>query len=150
MAVQRDNPYCEFNFLVDLGDGGDTHAVQAGFSEVVGLGLSVSVIEYRNGNDKVNAPRKIPGLVRTQEIRLRRGVIGSASLFAWLQAAATGQAAYRTVTISLQNEDHSASVVSWRLSNAIPVGYRGPHLSATTSGVAVEELVLTCQSMTMV
>src|ERR1039458_10787206 len=38
MAVQRDNPYAGFNFLVDLGDG-DPTAVVAGFIGVSGLGL---------------------------------------------------------------------------------------------------------------
>ena len=146
MAVQHHNPYCGFNFLVDLGDS-DTTSVQAGFMEVLGLGASVSVIEYRNGNDKVNATRKLPGLFRTQEVRLRRGVIGSTSLFAWLQSAASGQPAYRNVTISLQNEDRSHIVLTWRLSNAMPVSYIGPTLSATTNAVAMEELVLACQSM---
>src|ERR1035437_5617237 len=73
MAVQRDNPYAGFSFLVDLGDG-DPTGVSAGFSEVSGLGMTVSVIEYRNGNDKSNAPRKLPGLTKTPEVSLRRGV----------------------------------------------------------------------------
>jgi phage tail-like protein len=146
MAVQRDNPYCGFNFLVNLGDG-DTNTVQAGFMEVIGLGAAISVIEYRNGNDRVGATRKLPGLLRTADIRLRRGLIGSTALFAWLQTAASGQPASRTVTISLQDEHRSNVVFSWRLLNAIPVSYAGPTLSAVASAVAMEELVLACQSI---
>lgn len=150
MAVLRDNPYAGFNFLVDLGDGTDVSSVSAGFAEVTGLGVEVSVIEYRNGNDKTNAPRRLPGLARPGEVRLRRGVIGSLSLFAWIQAVVTGQpAAHRTVTIQLQNEDRTASVLKWKLTNAMPVSYSGPALSAGSSAIAIEELVLTCQSMSM-
>ena len=150
MAVQRDNPYAGFNFLVDLGDGIDPSSVAAGFAEVTGLGVSVAVVEYRNGNEKTNAPRKLPGLARAGEVRLRRGVIGSLSLFTWIQAAVTGQSAvYRTVTIQMQNEDHSATVLTWKLFNAMPVSYSGPTLAAGTSAIAIEELVLTCQSMSM-
>jgi hypothetical protein len=53
MAVLRERPYAQFNFLVDLGTGA-TDGPQAGFQEVGPIGMSVDVIEYRNGNDKVN------------------------------------------------------------------------------------------------
>jgi phage tail-like protein len=148
MPVQRDNPYADFNFLVDLQDG-DPAGVQAGFMEVSGLAMSVSVIEYRNGNDVINAPRKLPGLAHTPEVRLRRGVVGSNNLFAWLQSVANGQRAYRNVTIKLQSEDHAQVVQSWKLTNAIPVRYGGPNLAATVDAVAIEELVLACQWLTV-
>jgi phage tail-like protein len=147
MAVQRDNPYSKFNFLVDLG-GADPSSVQAGFMEVTGLGMEVSVIEYRNGNEKTNAPRKIPGLIKTRKLHLRRGVIGSTQLFGWLQAVAGGQQAYRDVVIRLQSEDHNV-VQSWKLTNALPVRYTGPALSATANEVAIEELVLACETLTL-
>jgi hypothetical protein len=49
MAVLRDRPYTQFNFLVDLGDG-VTEGPTAGFQEVSGIGMEVTVTEYRNGN----------------------------------------------------------------------------------------------------
>ena len=148
MAVQRDNPYAGFNFLVDLGDG-DPTAVAAGFSEVSGLGMEVSVIEYRNGNDKSNAPRKLPGLTKTPEVRFCRGVIGSTGLFAWLQAVANGQQDYRDIVVQLRSEDQSQVALSWKLAHAIPVRYSGPVFSAVKNAVAIEELVLACQSISV-
>ncbi len=44
MAVQRDNPYLNFNFLVDLGLGDEL-----GFSEVEVPSGEIEVIEYREG-----------------------------------------------------------------------------------------------------
>jgi hypothetical protein len=49
MAILRERPYGQFNFLVDLGDG-TTEGPQAGFQEVSGIGMEAVVIEYRNGN----------------------------------------------------------------------------------------------------
>ena len=49
MAVLRDRPYCQFNFLVDLGDG-NTDGPRAGFQEVSAISTEVAVSEYRNGN----------------------------------------------------------------------------------------------------
>ena len=55
MSVQRDRPYPDSNFLVDLGDG-DPTTLQAGLIEVVLPDARVQVVEYRNGNDKGNDP----------------------------------------------------------------------------------------------
>ena len=50
MAVLRDRPYGNFNFLVDLGSG--TDGPETGFCEVLMPEACIEVIEYRNGNDK--------------------------------------------------------------------------------------------------
>jgi phage tail-like protein len=150
MAVQRDNPYGGFNFLVNLGGGSeDTASPAAGFSEVLGLGLAVGVIEYRNGNDRSNFPRKLPGLPRVSEVRLCRGLIGDLSLFTWVQNLSSGTQDVRTVTIQLKSEDHSQTVLTWTLTNAIAVSYSTPALSAVKNAVAIEELVIACQTITV-
>src|SRR5256884_7417248 len=110
MAVLRERPYVQFNFLVDLGDG-TTDGPQAGFQEVSGIGMEVTVAEYRNGNEKENSVRKITGLNKSTDVTLKRGVIGSLNLYLWLNQIRNGdQAAYRTVVIQLQNEEHTAVV----------------------------------------
>jgi hypothetical protein len=40
-------------------------------------------------------------------------------------------------------------VLTWTLSQAMPVRYSGAALSAEKSAVAIEELVLACQSITV-
>jgi hypothetical protein len=44
MAVQRDRPYSQFNFLVDLG-GGDVDGPDAGFQECSPIASEVAVID---------------------------------------------------------------------------------------------------------
>jgi phage tail-like protein len=142
MAEFRERPYSQFNFLVDLGTG-DTESPQAGFQEVSGLGMEITVAEYRNGNEKDNAPRKITGTYKVPDVTLKRGVIGSLDLYEWLDQIRTGaQDALRTVTIQLQNEDHSGIVQEWKLTNTRPIKYTGPSLNAKGTDVAIEELVL--------
>ena len=75
MAVFRDRPYVQFNFLVDLGNG--TDGPDAGFQECSGIGMEVTVSEYRNGNSKENSVMKITGLNKSTDVTLKRGVIGS-------------------------------------------------------------------------
>src|ERR1044071_10219866 len=101
MAVQRDRPYVQFNFLVDLGTG-NTDGADAGFQEVSGIGMEVTVSEYRNGNHKENSVMKITGMNKSTDVTMKRGVIGSLNLYRWLDQIRNGdQNAMRTVTVNL-------------------------------------------------
>ena len=71
VAVQRDNPYLNFNFLVDLGLGDEL-----GFSEVEVPSGEIEVIEYREGGDRVNSARKLPALTKYPNVTLKRGITG--------------------------------------------------------------------------
>src|SRR5438876_3314843 len=114
MPAKRERPYAQFNFLVDLGGG--TDGVDAGFQEVSNLGMEVTVAEYRNGNEKENSVRKITGLNKSTDVTMKRGVIGSLTLYQWLNQIRNGdQNALRNVVIHLQNEDHTAVVQTWKL-----------------------------------
>ena len=150
MAELRDRPYSAFNFLVKLGDDGDPASVQAGFQEVSGLGMEITVQEYRAGNFMENSPLKITGMHKVTDVTLKRGVIGALDLYAWLDEVRNGsQAALRTVVIQLQNEEHSAVVMEWQLNNARPIKYTGPSFNGKGTDVAIEELVLAAERITM-
>jgi phage tail-like protein len=149
MAVQRERPYVQFNFLVDLGDG-VTEGVQAGFQEVSGIGMEVTVSEYRNGNEKENSVRKITGLNKSTDVTMKRGVIGYLNLYQWLNQIRNGdQNAMRTVAVHLQNEDHTAIVQTWRLLRARIIKHTSGPMSAKGNDVAMEELVLSYERLEM-
>ena len=142
MAIFRDLPYAQFNFLVNLGTG-QTDGPEAGFQECSALSMAVDVIEYRNGNDKENNPRKLTGLAKMSDVTLKRGIIGSLSLYQWMDQIRNGdQAALRTVTIQLQNEDRTAIVMTWKLLRARIIKHTTGPLHAKGTGVAMEELTL--------
>lgn len=138
MAVFRDRPYTNFNFLVDLGTGA-TDGPEGGFEEVQLPEVWLDVIEYRNGNERENSVRKLTGLDHVGNLALRRGVIGSLSLYQWYNQIRNGdQTALRTVTVQLQNEDHTAVVQTWRLLRARLVRLRWGPLNGRGNDVAVE------------
>jgi phage tail-like protein len=142
MAVFRDRPYLNGNFQVDLGTG-DVDSVRGGFFEVVLPCAAVDIVEYRQGNEKTNEPRKLAGAVSYDDLVLRRGVLGSLDLYEWWNQARNGDAnARRTVFVRLLNEDRTEVVVTWKFVNALPAKYCSPRLSATGTDVAIEELVL--------
>jgi phage tail-like protein len=149
MAVLREKPYCNFNFLVDLGTG-TTEGPEAGFEEVTLPEVWMDVIEYRNGNEKENGVRKLTGLDHCGNVVLKRGVIGSLNLYQWYNDIRNGnQNALRNVTIQLQNEDHTAVVVTWRLVRARAVRLSWGPLHARGKDVAVEMLELACERLEM-
>lgn len=149
MAVPRERPYVQFNFLVDLGNG-TTDGVDAGFQEVSGIGMEVTVAEYRNGNEKENSVRKVTGLNKSTDVTLKRGVIGSLNLYRWLDQIRNGdQAALRNVVIQLQNEDHTAVVQEWKLMRARIIKHTSGPFNAKGTDVAMEELVLAYERLEM-
>ena len=149
MAVKRERPYAQFNFLIDLGAGAD-EGPQAGFQECSGIGMLVDVIEYRNGNERENSVRKLTGLARYPDVILKRGIIGSLDLYAWLDDIRNGnQMAYRTVTVRLMTEDHTAVVQEWKLLRARIIKHVSGPLNARASDVAMEELTLAYERLDM-
>jgi phage tail-like protein len=141
MAVLREHPYGRFNFLVDLGTG-NSDGPDAGFQECSAIGMEIAVVEYRNGNERENAPRKLPGLTKVPDVTLKRGVIGSLGLFEWIRALRDGTVDRRTVTIQLVSEDRNVAL-TWRLLRAFPVKFVAGPLNAQANEVAIEELTLT-------
>jgi phage tail-like protein len=136
----RDNPYGAFNFMVKLGNAGGDDQIVGGFSDVSGLGNEVKYSEYRNVNDRENHVRKVGNTNVTDDVTLKRGVIGDLRLFDWLKATREGDFDPRTVTVTLLDERRSP-VCSWILQQAQPKKWVGPTLTAKGGGeVAMEEL----------
>lgn len=145
MPTFRNNPYSTFNFQVSLGgDQGDgaEGTIVGGFSDVSGLGYDLTYAEYRNGNEKFNTVRKIPGMHKNDDVTLKRGLVGSDDLFRWLKGVRDGKADPRQVTITLFDEAREP-VATWVLRQAQPKKWSGPTLAAKGGGdVAMEELHL--------
>ena len=80
---------------------------------------------------------------------LKRGVIGSLDLYDWFNQVRNGDAtAFRNVTVSLLNEDHSAAVMTWKFYRARPEVYTFTSLVDVDSrDVQFEILELTFERM---
>ena len=140
----RTTPYGAFNFTVSF-DGSESFG---GFSDVSGIGNEIAIAEYRFGNDVENHVRKVAGVTKCDDVTLKRGILDSTTLFAWIDAARTqGPAAQKTVKITLQDEAQNP-VQSWLLRGVVPMKYTGPTLAAKGGGdVAMEEIVLSAEKM---
>jgi len=139
VAVQRDNPYPNFNFVVDVGAGDDI-----GFSEVDLPAGEIEVIEYREGSDNVSSARKLPGRAKYPNVVLKRGVTGRLDLFQWWDEVRDGSLQRRNVTITLLDEQRNP-VQRWRLRNAWPAKLDYSTLQALGNEVVIETLELAHQ-----
>lgn len=137
---ERDIPYSSFNYVVSFGGSSQLYG---GFSEVSGLGVELTVAEYRNGSDPENHMRKVIGMHKVTDATFKRGVIDSTTLWSWINAAYTGGPNVKVnVRVTLLNEARQP-VQSWILRNAVPKSYKGPTLTGKGGEeVAIEELVL--------
>ncbi len=141
MPVQRDNPYPNHNFSVDIGLGDNTW-----FSEVELPAGEIEVIEYREGADKTSAARKLPGRVRYGNAVLRRGISGRTELFEWWKSVRDGDIHRRNVVITLHDEQQQP-VQRWVLRNAWPTKYDASDLNAKGNEVMVETLELALEGI---
>jgi phage tail-like protein len=133
-TASRKDPYAGFNFLVEI-DG----VTAAGFSECSGLTTDTEVIEYREGNDKANTVRKLPGITRYGPIVLKRGFTGDRSLWQWRLSVINGPIDRRNGSIVLLDETRN-EVARWNFQNGWPAKWDGPSLRAKGNDVAIETL----------
>jgi phage tail-like protein len=143
----RDTPFGAYNFLVEFDGNDNATSALGGFSDVSGLGTEITLMEYRQGNDRENRVRKIPALHKSGDVTLKRGIMGLTSFWQWVSITRTDPVHKRTVTIALQDEVGNV-VLKWKLLNARPMKWTGPTLAAKGgSDVAMEELVLASEGI---
>ena len=141
MAV-RDTPYGAYNFVVELNDGTASDRALGGFSDVSGIGTEITLMEYRQGNDRESQVRKIPGLHKASDVTLKRGIMGMVNFYEWINTVRTDPTFRRNVSITL-NDEQGNPVLRWNLINARPMKWTGPTLAGKGgSDVAMEELVI--------
>ena len=144
MAAPPVNPYASFNFLVEI-DG----VTRAGFSECSGLGIEVEVIEYREGADKPNAVRKLPGLSKYSTIVLKRGFTQDKSLWDWFKKVLDGNVQRASGAITLLDNAHNP-VLRWVFREAWPSKWEGPTLNGKSKDVAIETLEIQHEGIELV
>ena len=150
MADTINYPYRTFRYRVEI-DG----ITRAGFSEVSGFDLNVDVVEYREGDDLRNTPRKLPGLTKYGNITFKWGVVADMEMMDWIYSVAASDQAPPTgiqrknITITLYT-DTGDDGPQWQIINAWPCRYSIPDLNALGSEIAIESLEVAHEGLTRV
>ncbi len=135
---KQDNvwPLPKFYFSVDIGGVGD----DLPFQEVSGLDTESQPIEYRAGNNKVWSTIKMPGLLKSGNVTLKKGVFAKDNKFwDWYSQIKLNTIKRQTVTIKLLDEKGDPTMV-WTLANAFPTKITGTDMKSDGNEVAVETL----------
>lgn len=144
-ATQSENiwPLPKFYFQVDWGSD------SASFQEVTGLDVQSDMIEYRSGDSPVFSTVKMPGLVKTGNVSLKKGVFTKDNkFFEWFSEIKMNTIERRDVTISLLDETGSPTMV-WSLSRAWPTKVTSPDLKSDGNEVAIESIEIVHEGITI-
>lgn len=117
------------------------------FSELSGLTVERDILEYTEGglNDFVH---KLPGRLKYPNLVLKRGITDQEALQQWFFDS-QAKAQVKDVTIKLVDTTGEPKRV-WAFSQAFPVKWTGPKLSAGSDSAATEELELAHQGITRI
>ena len=117
------------------------------FQEVSGLDTETQIIEYRAGNSKQLSTIKMPGIRKTGNVTLKKGVFAKDNaLYDWYKDIKMNLIKRAAVTISLLDESGAPTMV-WTLVNAWPTKITGTDLKADGNEVAVETLELAYEGL---
>lgn len=154
----RFDPVKGYNFLITFLDSssvlaaglalGGGSVVAGGFSEAGGLEMTLEVEEYKEGG-KNDATRKFPTRVTWGNLRFKRGIALSDDLWDWHYGFVRGRGRRRDGVITLHDDLHQPVRV-WKFRRGLPVKWTGPSLHAAQGEVAVEELEVAHEGLTLV
>lgn len=131
-------PLPKFYFKVSLGSQDNT----VSFQEISGLETETQPIEYRHGDSKIFSTIKMPGIAKTGNVTLKKGVfVKDNNFWKWYDAIKMNTIKRETVTIQLLDEK-GAPTMTWTLSNAWPTKISSPDLKSDANEVAVETMEL--------
>lgn len=137
-------PLPKFHFEVIFGEGPALH-----FQEVSGLDPETQPLEYRAGNNPSFSTLKMPGMLKSANVTLRKGVFTKDSgIWNWFNTIRMNTIERRSVTIRLIDETGAPTMV-WHLANAFPVKVTGTDLKAEGNEVAVEAVEFAYEGITI-
>lgn len=133
------------------GQGGAPASVAGGaFAECSGLEATMEPRTIREGGVNYGAHQRA-GPVTFATVILRRGMTSNRDLWDWFQQA-TLRGAYThrlDVAIVHLDLDGRTQIRTWRLNRALPVKFRSSDLSARSAEIAIEELHLVHEGLTL-
>ena len=138
-------PRANYRFMVDIGMGEG----EVPFQEVSGLDVETQIIEYRAGNSPTFSTIKMPGIQKSGNVTLKKGIFAKDNkFFEWQRNIKLNTTQRTTVTIKLLDES-GAPVMTWTLANAWPTKITGTDMKSDGNEVAVESIEIAHEGATV-
>ncbi len=148
--------FIPFNFAVNLyNDASNEMLCQGYFSEVNGLELTMEPKIIAEGGRNWGEVQRV-GPTKFSPIILKRGVTHHNDLWSWFDAVTQGNNyGYRlsgeidVYGAEFDEEGERKVVMTWKLKGILPTKFKGPDLNSTSNQVAIEEVHLAVESLTL-
>ena len=119
------------------------------FQEVSGLDIEAQPIEYRHGDSADFSMISMPGLKKSGNVTMKKGVFKSDNKFwDWFNQIKLNTIKRVPVTISLLDETKAPTMV-WTLANAWPTKITATDLKSDGNEVAIEAIEIAHEGLTI-
>jgi phage tail-like protein len=146
-------PFTSFNFQIEIEV--DNSAVSNPicsmmFSDVDGLEMNIEPKTIREGG-RNTGPVHMAGGVGYGQLSLKRGMTSNFDLWNWFEAvAAPGNGGLRGSADIVMFGGDGSQQAQFRLTGCLPIKLKAPALSAKDGLIAIEEMSILYESMTLV
>ena len=142
------NPFTAFNFAVELNvEPVSKQVCSAAFSECDGLEMTMEVKTIKEGGNN-GAQIRLAGLVGYGQLTLKRGMTANFDLWDWFAGVVRDPSLRADGEVVLLGPDRSERA-RFLLRRCLPLKLKAPALNAKDGMVAIEELQLAYESLTL-
>ena len=119
------------------------------FSEVTGLEATMEPQSHQGRRTKLQRCTTPRAQLRLRPSILKRGMTRSRDLWKWFDLIGRGRYAKRLNVKVAMRDESGATVLTWVLRRALPVKFKAADLNALGTSVAIEELHIAHEGLTV-
>ena len=145
-------PFSAFNFKIEITISGESDVLcNASFSDCDGLEMTMEPKTIREGGNN-NNPIHLLGPVNYGQLSLKRGMTDSFHLWEWFEKVLKkGQGGLRAnAEVIIMAADGITERARFQLTRCIPIKLKAPVLNAKDGNVAVEEMQIAYEMLSLV
>ncbi len=143
-------PFTAFNFSVEIFVEGVAEQIcDAAFAECDGLEMTMDVKTIREGGNNGTQIR-LTGPINYGQVTMKRGLTENFDLWYWFDRMVTDPALRADAEVVIFAADGTTERARFLLSRCVPTKLKSPPLNAKDGGVAIEELQLSYESVSLI
>ena len=142
-------PFTAFNFAVEITQAGaPNQPISAAFAECDGVEMSMDVKTIREGGNNARQIR-LTGPISFGTLTLKRGMTANFDLWEWFSALLTKPHLRADAEVIVFAADGTTERARFVLKRCVPIKLKAPPLNGKDGAVAIEELQLAYESLTL-
>ena len=142
------HPFTSFNFSVELRLDDIPRVCNAAFQECDGLEMTMETKTIKEGGNNAQLHR-VAGMLGFGTLTLKRGMTATFDLWDWFANVVENPAVRADGEVVLLAPDGVTERARFILQRCLPVKLKAPPLNAKDGGVAIEELQLVYESLSV-